>query len=142
MPRFGSGSRLYSSICIFGRISGVFAISSTYTAGYRKQKKAGLSGRISGASLHLSVTLRLLSELYNYLLFRFQHALTVWPCLDDLGGEACSATVCGACEKTKVDNLLPWMWGGRGWRRINMLWVHEQLVRVPSVPEPVEPKSF
>lgn len=37
---------------------------------------------------------------------RFQHALTVWPCLNDLGSEACTSTVCGACEKNKADTML------------------------------------
>jgi len=37
---------------------------------------------------------------------RFQHALTVWPCLNDLGSEACTSTVCGACEKNKAETML------------------------------------
>lgn len=37
---------------------------------------------------------------------RFQHALTVWPCLNDLGSEACTSTVCGACEKARAHSML------------------------------------
>eukprot|EP00092_Neocalanus_flemingeri_P012349 GFUD01013315.1.p1 GENE.GFUD01013315.1~~GFUD01013315.1.p1 ORF type:complete len:1215 (-),score=291.42 GFUD01013315.1:329-3973(-) len=37
---------------------------------------------------------------------RFQHALTVWPCLNDLGSEACTSTVCGACEKARAHTML------------------------------------
>jgi len=37
---------------------------------------------------------------------RFQHALTVWPCLNDLGSEACTSTVCGACEKARAYSML------------------------------------
>jgi len=37
---------------------------------------------------------------------RFQQALTVWPCLNDLGTEACTSTVCGACEKDRAHSML------------------------------------
>ncbi|XP_023326557.1 proline-rich protein 12 [Eurytemora carolleeae] len=36
----------------------------------------------------------------------FQNALTVWPCLDDLGAEACTSTVCGGCEKSKASTMI------------------------------------
>jgi len=36
----------------------------------------------------------------------FQHALTVWPCLNDLGSEACTSTVCGGCEKSKASTMV------------------------------------
>jgi len=37
---------------------------------------------------------------------RFQHALTVWPCLNNLGSESCASTVCGACEKARAKTML------------------------------------
>lgn len=37
---------------------------------------------------------------------RFQHALAVWPCLNNLGSESCASTVCGACEKARAKTML------------------------------------
>ena len=39
-------------------------------------------------------------------LFRFTHGITTWPCLNELGPESCSSTMCGACEKGKATTQL------------------------------------
>ena len=37
---------------------------------------------------------------------RFQHAITTWPNLNNLGSESCASTVCGACEKARAKTML------------------------------------
>ena len=37
---------------------------------------------------------------------RFTHGITTWPCLNELGPESCSSTMCGACEKGKATTQL------------------------------------
>ena len=37
---------------------------------------------------------------------RFTHGITTWPCLNELGPESCSSTMCGACEKGKATTML------------------------------------
>ena len=42
----------------------------------------------------------------NISWFRFTHGITTWPCLNELGPESCSSTMCGACEKGKAATML------------------------------------
>ena len=37
---------------------------------------------------------------------RFQHAITTWPNLNNLGSQSCSSTVCGACEKARAKTMV------------------------------------
>ena len=78
----------------------------------------GLSGDWSTTPSQIYLNLRkcLLETLYNLhnnqnrspviYLFRFTHGITTWPCLNELGPESCSSTMCGACEKGKATTQL------------------------------------
>jgi len=55
-----------------------------------------------------SVTLLRKDKLLNKmsLTMGFQHALSVWPCLKDVGAEACTQTMCAGCELQKATTMV------------------------------------
>ena len=45
-------------------------------------------------------------QIKTFSWLRFTHGITTWPCLNELGPESCSSTMCGACEKGKAKTML------------------------------------